>query len=311
MILTEQSDHSHPRIAAIGTFDGVHLGHRHLIDELCRQGELYGLVPTVVTFANHPRRLVDPGFKLDMLMSVEERIEELTNAGIADVILFKFDNSTRTMSARDFLRRLRRDFDVKVLLMGFNNRFGHDRIADFDRYREIGREEGVDVIRSDEFTSDEAPSVSSSIIRNALNSYHPETAAALLGHPYSITGTVEHGKELGRTIGFPTANLRPTNPDRLIPPDGVYVAEAVLPDTTRRRAILNIGHRPTVDSESAPKSIEVHILDYDGDLYGQKIQIEFLHFIRKEQRFESLDQLRRQLESDAEKARRFNPTYRT
>lgn len=302
MIITAQHDHTRHRIAAIGTFDGVHLGHRHLVDTVCARGRELGLTPSVVTFSNHPRRLVDPGFRIDMLMDIDERIKALSDSGIKDVIVLKFDASVRAMSSREFIRRLHADFDIDALVMGFNHRFGSDRLTDFEQYRTIGAEEGVTVIPADEYVPDCTQSVSSSAIRRMLRERCPEQAAKMMGRPYSITGVVEHGKELGRTIGFPTANVAPANPDQLIPGNGVYAADVVLPDKSRRRAILNIGHRPTVDTADAPVSIEAHILDFDGDLYGKLITIEFLRFLRSERRFSSLDGLRRQLEADSAEA---------
>ncbi len=303
MIITASADHTTPRIAAIGTFDGVHLGHRHLIDKVCALGREHGLTPTIVTFSSHPRRVVDPGYRIDMLTDIDERIASIMENGIEDVILLRFDETTRNMSARDFIRLLHSDYDVQALVMGFNHRFGHDKAVGFDHYFTIGREEGVDVISADEFVPDHAPKVSSSAIRRLLKEHRPEEAADLLGHPYGIKGTVEHGKELGRTIGFPTANIVPSNPETLIPGNGVYAADVILPDGIRRRAILNIGHRPTVDTKDAPVSIEAHILDFNGDLYGQTIRVEFLRFLRHECRFGSLDELRHQLTADASQAR--------
>lgn len=304
MIITAQHDHTRRRIAAIGTFDGVHLGHRHLVDTVCDRGRELGLTPSVVTFSNHPRRLVDPGFRIDMLMDIDERIKALSDSGIKDVIVLKFDASVRAMPAREFIRRLHADFDIDALVMGFNHRFGSDRLTDFEQYRTIGAEEGVTVIPADEYVPDCTQSVSSSAIRRMLRERRPEQAAKMMGRPYRITGVVEHGKELGRTIGFPTANVAPANPDQLIPGNGVYAADVVLPDKSRHRAILNIGHRPTVDTADAPVSIEAHILDFDGNLYGKLITIEFLRFLRSERRFSSLDGLRRQLEADAAEARK-------
>lgn len=302
MIITKRHDHTRRRIAAIGTFDGVHLGHRHLIAAVCTRGRELNLVPSVVTFSNHPRRLVDPEYRIEMLMNIDERIKALSDNGIEDVILIGFDASVRAMSAREFIRRLHSDYDVDALVMGFNHRFGSDRIADLEQYRPIGAEEGVTVITAEEYVTDGATSVSSSAIRLMLRERRPEQAARMMGRPYRITGIVEHGKELGRTIGFPTANVDPGNPDQLIPGNGVYAADVILPDNTRRRAILNIGHRPTVDTADAPVSIEAHILDFDGDLYGKTVTVEFLKFLRSEQRFSSLDGLRRQLEADATEA---------
>lgn len=304
MIISAQTDHTHRRIAAIGTFDGVHLGHRHLIDTVCAEGIATGLIPTVITFNEHPRRVVNPEFKFDMLTSIEERIKALTQAGIEDVILMQFNAATCAMTAKEFIEKLHADYDVDVLIMGFNHRFGSDRIKDFPTYRAIGQEVGVRIIAAEEYASNDMLHVSSSSIRHLLKDRNPETAAKMIGHPYNIKGIVEHGKELGRTIGFPTANISPVDRDQLIPGNGVYAANAVLPDGTSHRAILNIGHRPTVDSANAPISIEAHILDFDGNLYGTVITIEFLKYLRPERRFSSLDELRSQLEKDSAEARK-------
>ncbi len=307
MIITSPTDHTHRRIAAIGTFDGVHPGHRHLIETIRTKGLALNLTPSVVTFSNHPRQIVDPEFRLDMLMSVEDRVKELLKSGIEDVILIKFDSSTMAMTAREFMRKLHRDYDVDALVMGFNHKFGHDKVSDFSHYLTIGAEEGIKIIPADEFTHvASGSSISSSAIRRLLRENKPEEAMRLLGHPYRLSGKVEHGKELGRTIGFPTANIVPTDHSVLIPADGVYVANVKLPDGEYRRAILNIGHRPTIDTPDAPKSIEAHILDYDGDLYGATVSVDFLKYLRPERRFSSIADLRSQLEEDAGNARAIN-----
>lgn len=303
MIITTPTDHTHRRIAAIGTFDGVHPGHLHLIETVCAQSRVLNLTPSIVTFSNHPRQVVDPHYRLDMLMNVEQRVAELLKAGIEDVILMTFDASTMGMTAREFMYKLHRNYDVYALVMGFNHRFGHDKISDFSQYLDMGAEEGIEIIPADEFTSDDgSTSVSSSTIRQLLLDNKPEEATRLLGHPYRLIGTVEHGKELGRTMGFPTANIVPTDRTILIPADGVYVADVELPDGVRRRAILNIGHRPTVDSPDSPKSIEAHILDFDGNIYGKTITVDFLRYLRRERKFSSLEELRAQLAEDAHKA---------
>ena len=158
---------------------------------------------------------------------------------------------------------------------------------------------GVEIIAADELTMKDCPRVCSSQVRTLLQQARPDEAARLLGTPYRIVGRVVHGKELGRTIGYPTANIEPTDPSCLIPAKGVYAASVTLPDAAVYPAMLNIGHRPSVDQANAPISIEAHILGFDGDLYGKTVSVDFLRYIRAEQKFPSLDALRARLDEDA------------
>ncbi len=302
MNLLTSYDRTRPRIAAVGMFDGVHAGHRHLLDVLCQAGDEMGLSPTVITFRNHPRKVVNPGSRVEMLSTLDDRLEMLSHVGIADCVVMDFDDGLRSMSARDFIVMLRDGYSVKAMVKGFNNRFGHERNLDMDDYIRIGREEGVEIICADEYRSVATPSVSSSTVRKLLHEHEVGKVAELLGRPYSIRGRVIHGKKLGRQLGFPTANIGPIGDSILVPGNGVYAAFATLSDGSRHRAILNIGHRPTVDGCDSPVNIEVHIMDYDGDLYGTEMRIEFMAFLRKEMRFSGLDELKAQLARDVEAA---------
>lgn len=302
MDILSASDVTRPRIAAVGMFDGVHAGHRHLIDVLCRAGDERGLSPTVVTFRNHPRLVVNPDARIEMLSTLDERLEMLSRAGVEGCILLDFDDRLRTMSARGFIVMMRDDYCVKAMVMGFNNRFGHERNLDMGDYMRIGSEEGIEIICADEYRSSETPAVSSSTVRGLLHECRVGEVTALLGRPYSITGRVVHGKKLGRKLGFPTANIKPVDESVLIPGNGVYAAFATIHDGSRLPAILNIGHRPTVDGCESPINLEVHIMGYDGDLYGTGMRIEFMAFLRKEMRFAGLDALKAQLNRDAEAA---------
>ncbi|WP_295731387.1 riboflavin biosynthesis protein RibF [uncultured Muribaculum sp.] len=286
-------------MATIGTFDGVHRGHRALLSQLVADARMRGLAPTVVTFATHPRRAISPGEAPPMLMSVRQRADAIMSAGVEDVVMLPFNDRLRMMSAREFMVMLHRDYAVDALLMGFNNAFGHDRPCGLDAYRAIGRETGVEVVGAQELTSDGCPRICSSQARAFLQQARPEEAAQVLGAPYRIRGRVVHGKELGRTIGFPTANILPLDPECLIPAKGVYAASVTLPDGSVHPAMLNIGHRPSVDSPNAPVSIEAHILDFSGDIYGSTVDVDFLRYMRPERKFPSLDALRRQLQEDA------------
>lgn len=303
MILRE-NDNSRNRIAAVGMFDGVHLGHRSLVATLTARGNELGLTPTAVTFTNLPRKVVNASDSTELLSSIDEKIAMLTEAGIEDVILLDFDAELRRMSAHDFMAMLARDYSVRAMVIGFNNRFGHDRPADIDTYSAIGKEVGIQVIRADEFQDTKVAHVSSSTIRNLLKHHNVAEARRLLGHPYTLTGTVVHGKEIGRSIGYPTANVEPdAEAHRLIPGRGVYAVTVTLPDGTTHPGMLNIGHRPTVEKNMSPVTIEVHIMDFTGDIYYDRVSINFIEFMRHEQQFASLDALKSQLAADASRAR--------
>lgn len=293
------------RIAAVGMYDGVHLGHIFLIDYMRAEAKSRGLVPSVVTFSRHPLALVRPLEAPGLLTTLEERVAHLGEAGVEDIILMPFNDSIRYMSAREFLSMLRKKYAIDALIVGFNNRFGHDRLEGFDQYRAIGRELGIDVISAPEYKGKGAP-ISSSIIRNYLRDGNPEKAHEALGHPYSIRGIVISGNQFGRTIGFPTANVVPVDSATIIPKSGVYAARVVTPDGVRRDAMVNIGFRPTVADENAPGklTIEAHIFDYVGYLYDEEVVIEFEKFIRQEKKFSTTDKLKSQLTSDAATIRR-------
>lgn len=291
-----------PRIATVGVFDGLHRGHRALLDSLILEGERRGLTPCVFTFDRHPLALISPDRTPAPLMTLEDKIKALKGYGIGYVEVLHFDDNLRALTAAGFMTRLRDVYNVAVLLMGFNHRFGCDRISNPEEYTALGRSLGIEVIHAREL-SDADIRVSSSAIRNAIADGDIASANRMLGHPFSISGRVIGGKQIGRTIGYPTANLQRSDNSLLLPPKGVYAVDVILPDGQRCRGMLNIGVRPTVDSSSVPApSIEVHVIDWSGDLYGQEITLELLSRLRDEQRFDSLDALRRQLSEDRTRA---------
>lgn len=286
------------RIAAIGMFDGVHAGHKYLIRFLIDEGRRRGLVPAVVTFERHPLELVAPERAPYMLMDVRAKVDALRKAGVEDVVLLHFDGPLRSMTAEEFMTMLYRHYDVACLVVGYDHRFGRDRSESFDDYVRIGADIGIDVVRAPEKAG-----ASSSIVRKLLKEGDVGAAAAILGAPYTITGVVVAGKQLGRTIGFPTANLSPVDRRQLIPAGGVYAAEVRIDGNNRHiRAMLNIGQRPTVDGGGAPLSIEVHVIGYEGNLYGHSMEVSFLRRLRDEMKFPSIDALRAQLEIDRREA---------
>lgn len=305
MRIITKSDTSRRRIAAVGMYDGVHAGHKFLIDYLRLEAGTRGLTPSVITFSRHPLSVVRPLEAPGLLTSLEDRLRALDAAGAEDIVILTFNDRLRYKSARDFLSMLHHSYGIDALVIGFNNRFGHDRPQSVDDYRKIGEELGVEVISAPEYRGAGAP-VSSSIIRNHLLSGNPGKAAEALGHPYGLRATVVHGEQLGRTIGYPTANLRPADKDILIPKPGVYAGYVYTPDGERRRAMVNIGFRPTVSEPEGQGhiSIEAHIFDYTGYLYDEEVTVEFIDFLRAEQRFASLDKLREQLDRDATNAKK-------
>lgn len=287
------------RIAVVGTFDGVHRGHRFLIDFMLSQATNRGLEPSVITFAQHPLSIIRPQDVPPQLTTIDERMELLSSCGVETCILLEFDENLRQLSARQFLEMISRDYGVKVLVVGFNTRFGRDCVDGFEQYEEMGREVGVAIVKAPEFGS----GISSSAIRKLILNKDIVSANAALGYSFSIEGVVTEGKQLGRTIGFPTANIVIADDKKLIPPFGVYIVEVYMSHLGKTyRGMLNIGRRPTVDVADAPISIEAHVIDFDGDLYGKELRIEFLKFIRPEQAFDSLEALIAQLHHDRKEA---------
>ena len=288
-------------MAATGMFDGLHAGHLFVLAKLRRRAAARGLQPMVISFANHPSETLRPDKPVRLLMSAPAKrkaIREL--AGIDTVEIIDFTPDFAAMTAAQYLATLKKK-GVAALAMGFNNHIGSDRL-DATGAAALGI---IDIEQLPPCPGDEA--TSSSALRHAIADADLDTAAGLLGRPFAIDGTVVGGKRLGRTIGFPTANIAPTlGPRQLLPPDGVYAADITLEgETDTRRAMVNIGVRPTVDKSATPaRSIEAHILDFDADIYGTPVSLAFLRRLRSERRFPSLDALRAQLALDATAARR-------
>lgn len=303
MNIIRRSNKSRRRIAAVGMYDGVHLGHRFLIDFMRREGGIRGLTPSVVTFSSHPLKVVNELRAPKLLTTLNERLELLERENVTDCIVLDFNERLRRMSARDFLGKLRNSYGVDALVVGFNNRFGNNsQPENIDSYREIGREIGMEVLAAPEYRGKGAP-VSSSIIRGHLAEGNLDKANEALGRPFDLTGKVVSGSGIGRTMGFPTANINP-DPEMLVPASGVYAAIAVTPDGTRRPSMVNIGYRPTVENEPGCLKIEAHIIDFTGYLYDEPLKLEFIKRLRDEKRFPSTDKLRSQLAADMRRARR-------
>lgn len=281
------------KIATVGMFDGVHSGHRFLIEQLKQEGINRDLDTLVISFNQHPLALIAPKCAPPMLSTAREKEQKILATGVDECRIIDFDPTLQRMTAREFMMMVHDCYDVDVLILGFNNRFGSDRLSDIIDYQKEGEKIGITILQAQEL-----PRTSSSIIRNLIRNKEIQKATEKLGYFYSIDGIVVTGKQIGRTIGFPTANLLPSNPNKLIPPIGVYAVQVTLPDGQQRPAMLNIGCRPTIDINNAPISIEANIFDFSDNLYGQPIKIEFLDFIRDEQKFNSRDELRNQINLD-------------
>lgn len=282
------------KAAVTGTFDGVHRGHRFLLERLCHEAEARGLQPLAVTFSAHPLSVINPSAVPLQLCSVGERCERLRRLGVGVEVL-DFDEHLRSMTAAQFLAMLRERYGVSLFLLGFNNTIGSDRLGAPELAGRVVS--GVKVLAASEHP---ALPVSSSAIRNALQQGDITAANRMLGRPYALSGTVVTGRQLGRTIGFPTANLEPDE-SAAIPAPGVYVA--MVGDHV---AVVNIGRRPTVEGRyDAPLSIEAHILDFSGDLYGRQLTVEFLARLRGEKKFSSIDELKSAIAADVAHAREY------
>lgn len=297
------------KVATIGFFDGVHKGHQFLIHQVVEEAERIGGTSVCVTFANHPRSVVeqmqDRQFSIQLLTTQEEKVKLLRQMGIQEVSLLEFTPEIAMMSAYDFMKQvLKQQMDVGVLVIGYDHRFGHNRSEGFDDYMRYGKEIGIQIVQAKAYAENHI-TVSSSLIRETLLQGCVAESRKLLGYDYFIEGIVVDGFKVGRRIGYPTANIE-VDPDKLIPCDGVY---AVKVDVGGERleasgeigGMLNIGWRPTFCGNK--RTIEVNLFDFEGNIYSEHITIRFVDFLRPEQRFASPEALTQQLAIDEQKAR--------
>lgn len=292
--LTEQLQKNHS-IVTIGTFDGVHIGHQKIINRVINLGKEKGLKSVVLTFFPHPRMVLQKDSKLKLLNTIEEREAILTKLGLDQMVTKTFTKDFANLSAEDFVKTVLVDaLHAKYIIIGYDHKFGKNRSADIHDLKTFGKEFGFEV---EEISAQDVEdvAVSSTKIRKAIQEGDIETATAFLGNPFFLTGTVIKGKGLGKQIGFPTANIHISVDYKLIPKDGVYVVKGIIKGKTVS-GMMNIGTNPTVDGEH--HSLEVHFFDFDEDIYGQSIQIEFLKRLRDEQKFDSLKSLTDQLKKD-------------
>lgn len=287
------------KIATIGTFDGVHRGHRFLLDQVIRLARADGGRSVVVTFSNSPRSVIEPTFVPSYLTTNSEKRRLLFDFGIDDVTIKPFTTDLMQLSARQFMQQVLHDeLGITTLVIGYDHRFGYNRAEGFNDYVRYGKEMGIKVVLANEYQFD-GKEVSSSAIRQAVSSGNISMANDLLGYHYSIEGQVINGFHIGRTIGYPTANIQLPN-NKLVPADGVYAVTVML-DREEYNGMLNIGHRPTFDN--GQRSIEVHLLDFNRDIYSERIQLRFAERIREEKRFGSIEELKAQISKDEHQIR--------
>ena len=291
-----------PCVATIGFFDGVHRGHRCLLEQVRDVAAARHLRSALITFPVHPRKVMGKAEELELLTTFDEKLALLERTGIDCCLLLDFTPELARLTAREFMQLLSERFRVECLVIGYDHRFGHNRSESFDDYLAYGRSMGMEVVRAcaervDWDGSGEERAVSSSVVRRLLHKGEVAEAARCLGYRYFLSGTVVKGNQLGRTIGFPTANLAVNCPDKLVPANGVY-AVWVEWDEKTCKGMLNIGQRPTLGS-GLQRTIEVHILGFDGDIYGETLCLRFVERMRSEQKFNGINDLAVQLAKDA------------
>ena len=288
-------------VVTSGTFDGVHRGHQTILSRLTEVAKITGGASVLITYWPHPRTVVsNDSLNLKLLTTLEEKIELLDQADVDHLVVIPFTRSFSQLTSEEYIRQILIDkIGTKKLVIGYDHRFGRDREGGFDYIQAHQSEYGFEV---EEIPRQdiEAVGVSSSKIRTALNEGNIHTANQFLGRSYSLTGTIVKGRQLGRTIGFPTANMQVDDPVKLIPANGVYAVEVLYAGQTLG-GMLNIGFRPTV--AGTYQTIETYIFDFDKDIYGEHLTLKFREFLRPEQKFDGLPALVAQLKLDEEAAR--------
>jgi len=286
-------------IVTIGTFDGVHLGHKKILEKVIHNASTSSCESLILTFFPHPRMILQDLTVVKLLNTVEEKSQLLENLGIDNLIIHPFDYEFSRLTAEEFVKTILVDkFKVQKIIIGHDHRFGRNRTADINDLILFGKEFGFEV---EQITAEEINdiAISSTKIRTAIQEGNFTIANNYLGYNYSFSGNIVKGQQLGRTIGFPTANIVVEDIHKLIPKNGVYVVKTFL-NNVIYHGVMNIGTRPTVDGEN--QTIEVHLFNFHENVYDKKIKVEVLEFIRNEQKFESFDALKIQIQKDKETA---------
>ncbi|HET8809950.1 MAG TPA: bifunctional riboflavin kinase/FAD synthetase, partial [Flavobacteriaceae bacterium] len=294
---------NNPTVVTIGTFDGVHIGHRKIIDRLLEVGKIESLEPTILTFFPHPRMVLQKGSGIELINTIGERKMILEKTGIANLVVQPFTKEFSRLSARDFVQTiLVEELHAKKIVIGYDHRFGRNRTANIEDLKKFGKEFGFEVEEISKQAIEEI-AVSSTKIRKALKNGEIEKANTYLSAPFLLTGKVVNGKSLGKKLGFPTANLQIEESYKLIPKNGVYIVKSTI-DAEEFFGMMNIGVNPTISNENE-QSIEIHFFDLKKDLYGKTLKIDLLSRIRDEEKFDSFEALSKAMEADKEVSLRY------
>jgi len=283
-------------VLTIGTFDGVHTGHRAILNEVVQHAGRVGGESVLLTFEPHPRKVLFPEQPLGILTPLNKKLSLVTDTGIDHVVVVPFTPVFANLSATEYVRNFLVDtFHPHSIVIGYDHHFGHDRTGNIDLLRRLAPEYGYEVLEIPaQLIADAA--VSSTRIRNAISAGNVTEAMAMLGRIYTVSGKVVHGNRLGRTIGYPTANMAIDETDQIMPGVGIYAVQ-VLHNGALYGGMMSIGYNPTV-TDSRDIKAEVHIFDFDAEIYGHELEIGFMARLRDEQKFFSLEQLTEQLHAD-------------
>ena len=301
LVYLKDVQHDPNSVVTVGTFDGVHAGHRVLMDTVLQKVEERNARSVIVTFDPHPREIINPGDAgIKLLTSLPERREILEEMGVDVMVVIPFDRDFSLLSSEEFVRDIiHKKIGVSEFVIGYDHHFGKDREGSIETVEDLGRELGFDayVVSKQEVG---AQTVSSTAIRKAISEEgNVEQAAEFLQRPYRLNGMVVHGDKRGKEIGFPTANIKPQDDRKIIPKVGVYAVKVRFEDNWYG-GMMNIGYRPTFEGEE--ETLEVNLFDFDEDIYGKEVQVRFLSRIRDEQKFSGMDELKVQLKKDREES---------
>ena len=299
----ETIDLGYSPVMTVGMFDGVHIGHQKLLSNLKEKAEKYNTKPIVITFDKHPQLVIKPELfdKIRLLQTNEERFNKLNSLGIENIIVIHFTKEFAKLSAQEFLDLLIKKYSPQYFLLGYDNHFGSKTSEEFNKIALDYKEKGLILERTNDCIIHKNIEVSSTQIRKALAKGEIDLANSMLDEEYIISGEVIHGNKIGKTLGFPTANIS-VDKHKLLPLYGVYICTIEFEDI-EYSGIVNIGFRPTI--KNSPVTIEVNIFDFNKDLYQKKIKIRLKKFLREEIRFENLEDLKKQIEVDVENAHQY------
>jgi len=296
---------SQPSILTLGTFDGVHKGHRKIISNLKSEAKTNNLRSIILTFFPHPRNIVSSEI-IKSISTIDEKIKIFSNLGVDELIIQKFDKSFSCMNAKEFIELLVDNLKIKKIIVGYNHRFGKNRSADINVLRDFSLKYDFEVLEIKAFEVENIK-ISSTKIRDAIKQGNINVCNNYLGYNFNINGDVVKGKSIGKSLGFPTANIKIVEEYKIMPKNGVYLVRCFF-EKEKLYGMMNIGFNPTFGSND--KTLEVNIFDFDKDLYGETIRIEFLNFIREEIKFENVELLQNQLIKDRENCiKHLNSTY--